>query len=116
MSSTCAQNFCLFLALLYVFLLVLKGYSPSLGINSIRIILPLLVLNFNLFLSTLWEGLDHIPISFYFVIYFKIPRNNNVSSRYIFLSLGIGIKLPWIMNAWILHSIFTVLTEMDCFL
>lgn len=53
---------------------VLKAYSSNLGIDPIRIILPVLVLNFNLFLSTLWEDPYHVTIPFYFVINFKIPE------------------------------------------
>lgn len=67
----------------YAFFLVLKACSHNLGINPIGIILLVLVVNFNLFLSTLWEGPYHIPAPFYFVIYLKIPKYNAIS-RYIF--------------------------------
>ena len=84
---------------------VWKIYSHNLGINSVQIILPVLILNFSVILSILREVPYHIPIPFYLVIYLKILKFNTIS-RYIVLSLGIKVELLWIINAWILNYIF----------
>lgn len=81
-------------------------------IPKFGVILPGLILNFSLILSSLWEHPCYTLIPFYFVIYLKIPKFNAIS-RYAVLSLGIGIKLPWIINEWILHTFSWYVTGMN---